>query len=518
MSEFLESKDLKRCDWHSDFPLITCGTGCGKTHFVMTRMLANHIEAETGKSINFVLVLAPTQAIRDSILKNMEYQCDRLSEADLMMPIEDPQIVRVACFAQLSKFLSDGNEVKNIPDLIAFDEIDLLFSWSLYFRGYVETWNWVLSKRKEMFVCGMTATPELLLNYVGKDAGIPFVDITPDFPIKYKAKSIEVIRHSAASTYLKTLETNRDNKVLVYVRSASMCKNLAARYGEKAGFVVSKSNKNYEEQEFETSEFSAFGTEKFSLRDYLIEHEKLPPQIEVLFFNDSIAAGFNVKDPSVKTVVADTVDLAIAIQAKGRVRHDLDRFVFVYNNKEKKPYFRNLERARAFFEEERGQEYLKAWYDQEKEMKGLDILTFRCGDSYKANPFAKAIYQYVFDIYARIEGQEYFEPLTGHSDNVLSYFDGADIRNISNFKSLDVAALFGLKDGETEKIITAKELQGVAKRANIKDAKSNVLGKDTFRKYVNRYSDYEVSPLGRKTIGGVRAVYYRFKKIGVFVG
>lgn len=486
MCLFLDKGDLAKCDWNKSFPIITCGTGAGKTDFVMRRKLAECIEQDTGKSVDFILMLVPTQALRDDILSNGRYKATLLDESDLMQPIEDAGNIRVACFAKVVELLSSGNEITNIPDLIIIDEMDTLVAWSLYFDGYIEAWEWILSKRSEIFLCGLTATPSLLLDYVKPDTGISFIDITIDYPIKYKAKQIEIVRHSSASTYLKSIDCiDGNNKAIVYVRSARLCKALAKRCGNRAGFIISKNSEHYETQLVEDDSGTSFGkSREIDLREYLIEHNKLPPQMDYLFFNDCMNAGFNIEDDNVKTVIVDSIDLAITIQAKGRIRHDIEKLVVITSNKEK-----------ASFEAKRA--------NAENECK--------------ANIFARAYYEYMTDVFKSADNASYYAPLVAHSESKLAFID-ADLvaekaRNLSNFRKLDLSSMFGfVNDGDDERFITAKELKAISEQANIRNAKGNLLGKDTFVQFVNERSDFHIAAIGRKLIDGVRANYYKVQR------
>lgn len=507
MTNYLSDNDLSKCDWFNDFPLITCGTGSGKTSFVMSRKLSNHIERETNANIDFILLLVPTKTLKQDVLSTHK-DAVALDNSDLVQPIESDNI-RVACFAQIVQFLLNGNEILNIPDLIVLDEIDCLISWTLAFKGYANAFDWIFSKRKEMFVCGLTATPVLLLEYLN-DAGFDFVDLTPHYPIKNKAETIEVVSHSSISTYLKLMNPSEENKALVYVRSAKRCKELKERLGDRAGFIVSTANENYEEQSFDCS---AFGDDKeISLRDYLIENNRLPPHIDLLFINDSMSAGFNINDERVKTVIAESVDLSIGIQVKGRIRNALDKFVFIYNNKEKESFKDRLNIARDFFEQEHDQNFLKGYFLQEEKQKEGLILIFECGKRYKVNPFAKPLLEYEFSIYRDIDKEGYFTPLAAHTDRDIVFIDGGEnLRNIEKVRSSDLRLLFGFEDNETQKHITAKDLTEIAKGLELKDSKGNILGKETFCNLVNQHTVFCISSLGRKQIKGKRVFWYQIK-------
>ena len=148
----------------------------------------------------------------------------------------------------------------------------------------------------------------------------------------------------------------------------------------------------------------------------------MPHGYNLLFFNDSCHVGINVKDENVKHVICETVDQSAIIQAIGRVRHDLDKITVITNNKNKKPFFKNLERAREFFTDEKIDLYTWNKLEQQaiKEAQGkslgFDILTYKDQEgAIKVNPFAKACYEYLFDIYRKLDkpwtAKEYFDDM-----------------------------------------------------------------------------------------------------------
>ena len=236
-------------------------------------------------------------------------------------------------------------------------------------------------------------------------------------------------------------------------------------------------------------------------------------------------AGFNIDDESVKTVVVDTIDIALGLQAKGRVRHPLDKFVFIYNNKEKTPYFRDLNNAKEFFRAEHTDDFLKGYCFQGDKRK--DILAYRCDDAYRVNPFAKSIYEYIFDIYTGIAKMDkenctdYFNVLNEHSSNQLRFLSAdklaVSIRNSLKFKSLNISELFGFKDGELSKIITASELKEIANTVNIKDEKGNVYGKETLCNYINSLGNFNIRNIGVKK-KYKRKTCYEIKKVQKTLG
>jgi hypothetical protein len=84
----------------------------------------------------------------------------------------------------------------------------------------------------------------------------------------------------------------------------------------------------------------------------VLNNEKLPDGYDLLFFNDANLVGVNIKDENVKHVICETVEQSAIVQSIGRVRHDLETITVITNNRNKKPFFEDLERATEFFTDE----------------------------------------------------------------------------------------------------------------------------------------------------------------------
>ena len=513
---YLSIEDLESFDCESEVPIITCGTGRGKTSLVTSRKLIEHFEGVTSQKVRFALLLVPTKSLKGQILGDNRETTTPLRNSDFA-ELDGDERIRVACFAQLAKFITDGNEIANQPDLVILDEIDLLVSWSLCFEGYINAFDYLFSKREEMMLCGLTATPSLLLDYLNDNLSFRFKDITPRIPPRYKAKEIEVVAHSSASTYLKQLTLGEGEKALCYVRAARECKRLSDALGDDAAFIISQSNELSEQQMVNAS---AFGEKGIELRDYLVNVGTYPNSLRTLIINDAMSCGFSIKDEAVNTVVCDTCDLSIAIQVMGRIRHDIDRFVLVYNLKERDSYFKSLERARRFFAvEEASQDYLKGRFDERGESG--DILVYKHGDVYKANPLARGIYEYTFDIYKKhlassASAKKYYSSLGQYCER-LSFVEGKNIaanaRNIEKIKALDLRALFGISNEIDSRWITTKELSAIAKSLELKKACGGTYGKEKLIEYINSLGNWAIVPRGKKQIKGVRTNWYEIRTV-----
>lgn len=454
MSVYLKDSDidLSLCDIRSDFPLLTPDVGSGKTRYVFDNELKSAYEKASDEEIHFQLYLTPTEALKIEVLSKYYNNAVELDERDLICGDSDDGRIRVACIHQLGKFIQDGNEIKHAPDLLIFDEIDLIAKWTLCHPDKLPVFDWLFSNRDRTFVCGITATPQLLVEYVANNSDIPFVDLTPAYPANLKSNEISVCGHMSLKAYLKTLKATNQSKALVYTRGAKDCFRLAKEIPH-SGFLVSRYNDDLvtvedganrplnqlmDEQRFIPREReSAFGNDKeISLLDYVREYKEVPQSINVLFINDAWSTGINIEDESIRRVIVDSPELATIRQVRGRIRHDIDALEVVYSFKEKYQMMQDFERAREFFFNS-GKDDLETWHAQEQAIikqcefantrLPIDILTYRSiGGEVKMNPFAYGFYSYQDNIYRNLRDdaqmRDYFDSLLDYSKSGSIYY------------------------------------------------------------------------------------------------
>lgn len=485
---YIEREDinLDNVDFASSFPLITPSMGGGKTHAVVHGVIKEAFEHKSGRKIDFQLLVTPTKSLKIDVLKQYgERMVTPLSEEDLLSQSDDDTRVRVACISQIGKFLQDGNTAKRLPDLIIFDELDEIAQWTLCHSDKLAVFDWVFSNRQRMLVCGITATPQFLTEYVKECAGLKFVDVTPSFPINYACDEIRIYDHMMIDTLLKAIEPTEDSKALVYTRSAKKCFQLAQKMPH-SGFLISTYNEGVDKRTGKTlSDIMAEQTYRMpngfgslTLLEYLNEFQAFPQGVNAVFINDAYSAGINIKDDSIKTVVVESVDVATIKQVRGRVRHDISSLIVAYNYKERKTVFRNIEHARKFFSPNVD---LEEWNASEqaiiKECEGsnerlpIDILTYRsCDGEVKTNPFALGYYNYQVAIYSMIGDRfrvaKYFHALLPYSRNHrLKFVDDSEkdaIRALGTNKQVlrrfDIAPYIGRKLFTEDKEQLALEL------------------------------------------------------------
>lgn len=490
---YITTEDFsKGVNWLEDWPLITAPVGCGKTYF-MLHDLPQLVEERTGRKIDSVLLLEPLNMLKEDVLKGYPATSEGIRAFELDSNDWYSSKVSVCCFGAVASFLLDGNEIEKRFDLILIDEADQVLKWSLCHPGNPLVWDWLKEQKDNgTIVVSATATPSLLLDYVSKRSPFRFVNTTPNVPVKLKSNAVSVVPHLKAVTFLRTVKPEPENKYLVYVQSAKRCRELAEEFKEfGAVFIVSKYQEKTDKdgkplnEVMESQKVLDDGTgEEITLREYLTKFQALPPGVNVLIINDAAVCGINLKDPSLKHVIAETPFIDVAKQARGRVRHDIETFTYVYV---------------TYRQEEEGNEVYKS--------KG----------SWRRNPFFGAVRQYEDDCFGKLEDRSFItEALSSETDNPIQFLDNEEVRqsgrNIKAASSFDVPAIFNFAEGETEKIVSAKQIEEAAKAYPIRKKNGSPYGKTKWVEAVNSETDFAIEKLSSRYHNGQKGTWYQVSR------
>ena len=508
-----ENIHLEGVDFENETPLITAPVGYGKSYYAV-HCLPGLIAKAIGRPVRNVLMLTPTRAVLDQIRDEYSREVIVANGYDYVDCGEyfDGK-VRVACFASPANFIADGNEINQSYDLVIIDEIDLIVRWAVYFPGYLDAFDWLKSKRKETIVCGLTATPSLLLDYVsGDDSGWRFVDVCDRLPQQLKAERVIVCPRTTCKTYLNYMRDKLPGKALVYTRSAKDCYSLSEQF-PRSGFIVSKYNDEVGELMNEQS------------RDYVLMNEAFPPELDTLFINDSCSVGANIKDEAVQTVVCCSTDIETIEQVRGRVRHDIQAFVVLYAGYEMRQFEETtMPRAKEFLKNRKEQPYLQGVLDSWNEGDEIKAYCSAIDRNIKPNPFYSGVIRYrrsCFDVLAN-EREDYFSVLKTYSRyNRISFDDSfskkenakrnAEHRN----SSIDWVSTLGLSNDEPEKWFTSKELKEVCQQVKLmKPSGKGCAGVPTLLKCVNDCCALSIENKGRINHDNQRCVWYRVAFLG----
>lgn len=86
--------------------------------------------------------------------------------------------------------------------------------------------------------------------------------------------------------------------------SAKECYKLSKEYGNRSAFLIS----DYNDTVIDGVPLVDIMNEA-GVKQYIIENERLPEDIDIIFINSACREGMNIKDKSVKMVICEAVDM-----------------------------------------------------------------------------------------------------------------------------------------------------------------------------------------------------------------
>lgn len=195
---------------------------------------------------------------------------------------------------------------------------------------------------------------------------------------------------------------NSKNKVLYYTRSARGCYRLAKEFGERAAFLISDYNA---ETDKITKEKLIDIMARQGVKNYVIEHERLPDDIDILFINSACREGMNLKDENVKTVICEAPDMMTIWQVFGRIRHNVERFIVVLNRTYEKFTQRDCEEYYEFMRKydaaaaEEKELVLAEQYGRQQGMTTMTVMVYKYHGDYYLNEYLRGFLAYMEDCY-----------------------------------------------------------------------------------------------------------------------
>ena len=310
--------------------IIIAPTGSGKTHFIFNDLIPRF----KGKK----LYLCDNE--------NLEYQViaenpkttssEKSKYEELWYGFGDK--VEVMCYNKFAKQVSNLDINKSIEliekyDLIIADEIHNLIDYQrftdskdlrrlmelLFTKTYTNT-----------SIVLMTATPyyveKLKEEFPSALQGFGKFDFTKNKNIKrYIERRKVYINHiNQIENQLKQYEQafEYDNmKCLIYTRHITEMKKIEAmclRLNLTPICIWSENNSKHK-----------LSDEQIDFRDYLIKEKNIKDPYNVLIINKALETGVNIedKDKDIGVVIVNTTNITEQIQARGRVRHDIDLII-----------------------------------------------------------------------------------------------------------------------------------------------------------------------------------------------
>ena len=320
--------------------VIVAPCGCGKTTAAINRIAK--IASAPRKAL--YLIDTANGCRRLAMDENLQLPCEfyeDIIENNLRSFTEREDRVVVTTYAKFGMFVKRYPDFASNFEVIICDEAHNLFYFSTYEDGPTNA----LAARCSLAaaasggrtkVVAMTATPQgLKYLYCPKR----FIDIDVDSLRHYEEK--KVVRYTNVKDIIRQLPPSQ--RGMMYVTLVRQMKELevyARECGRNPICVWSEGNKDH-----------AMTQEQLAARNYILEHEELPPQYDLFIYNASSETGINIRGDLGFVIVHNANETHIT-QARGRYRGDLHT-LYVYDRENGTVFVPDEFLNRQLFEEDK---------------------------------------------------------------------------------------------------------------------------------------------------------------------
>lgn len=308
--------------------IIKAKCGTGKTYFFFNylckkyskkRILyvvdTTHLKRTMKKRHNDIVSYDKTNIYRDKITIMSYHQYGYLllhepnfiKKYDLVVMDEAHNLMR---YAQIG--IDDAKRIadENIP----YSRI-LEATSNLHYCSYVKSILPKLVAENETIFLMLTATPSKIYRHE------PYKDILYDVLQGIELRgyitklTIDYIDNYKNAITILQNHIEPGEKVLIYSKKIKACKQIKEE--------LTKLGYNTEYLFSVNSSTATMNHKQLELRDYLIENEKYPDDLDILIINGAYETGWDLNDKRVQIVISNTYEIDVTTQARGRCRHDI---------------------------------------------------------------------------------------------------------------------------------------------------------------------------------------------------
>lgn len=172
----------------------------------------------------------------------------------------------------------------------------------------------LIKEYKTIFLL-MTATPDAIYDYAPWK--IHLYDVLQGIKLEGYINKLTLEYKDNFRNGIKLLQEHykEGDKVLIYSKRINNCR-IIKEYIQELGYTVESLHSICNSSEPMTNE-------QLQLREYIIQNNKYPDDLDVLIINGAYETGWNLKDDRVQIVINNTNEKDTSIQVRGRCRHDI---------------------------------------------------------------------------------------------------------------------------------------------------------------------------------------------------
>ena len=399
--------------------LITESCGYGKTYWVEHSMVdeINHIADCWNDLRDFthyekkdVLFITTRRSILDQQLKYGEVVSaveEDFSNSSLSWMEERPNKVRIITTSKLGSLYKEGKIEKMFP-IVVVDELHSLFLDTMFAEESYHCIECLKHFWYETIKVGLTATPQMLFNYI--DIGQDLFYVLDEVPLvpKYGCEDTVYLR-TYIENAVKTVNPSPTEKVLVYCSSAKKAISMAEKR-EDGAYLISKYSKYTEAVERQQD-----------LYNYIVENNKLPDDINILFMTSAYREGVEIKDDNITTIIIEASDDITISQFVGRVRGNIQSLKIVIHDQQLKKWMDNTieygKLLKGTYEDwvlRYGRQVVLA-----EKNENITLLVQKSNGKYKLNEYFEPITRYLIDCYQQADNERLNNRLVSIGDRPM---------------------------------------------------------------------------------------------------
>lgn len=337
LSEAMKDKKLE----YGVLNLINAPAGSGKTTFIFSKLISEYKSYGIKKlSKNKIVYVCDTSSLEYRILMIKPDIVKKYEHGDLDSN-EDKIIIMT--YAKLGNLLQDFNTKIKLFDsnLFILDEVHNLVRYS--YRYDVENkkvYSTVINAIKELLkykvMCiGLSATIEENITYKFDQNGIKSKRIFLEYQIaKLKSYNFEPRKINYVFNILKEFALrNKKGKLLIYtntIKQAERYKQFLIKNGMNAEWLCSI---RATEEDENGNKVLRMNDEQLKIRETLLNTGKIPDdlKLDVIIVNAAYETGIDIYNEDIRYVIVDDKNESTQIQARNRIRHDIDELYVTSN-------------------------------------------------------------------------------------------------------------------------------------------------------------------------------------------
>ena len=309
LSDVLDTSNFK----YGTMNIIVAPCGCGKTTAAINRIAAlassphkalflidthnGNVRLAKNEALTLPYVFFP-ECVRNPRFPSDEFQKDKIV---------------VTTYAQFGVWVKHNPAFADNFEVIICDEAHNIPVFPCYgpqpnFGSFARDALCEAAARGKTLVVGITATPEPLERLSCTQYVVPI-----DASQLRQYENHEVRSYATLRQVLEQIPHGKIGMLYVpHIIQMKDCAAIASAAGHKPICVWSLSNADHPMTE-----------EQLAAREYILEHEELPPQYDLFIFNGSCETSINIRG-HVDYFIAHTANPTSLTQARGRYRGDLD--------------------------------------------------------------------------------------------------------------------------------------------------------------------------------------------------